>query len=145
MNPFPNLAVLGIIDGERGGIPVLPPAGVDWKGAPTTPGGQVPDPATNRGQRTIDDWLKAGGKVPPQQKPAPDCLLPTPWGCLLSRETGTLFGVNALLVIALVIGGLMLLVPVAAKGVTIVAGSSPVALGRKAIKGAMRGKEEEGG
>lgn len=139
--PYPGRVILNVVEGERGGVPVLPPAGTDWRGALPTggvigPSGEIANPATKAGRDAIDKAVRTGLKLPRQETSeplAPECLLPLPGGvCLLSRDTATLFGVNLLLVIALVIGGLMLLVPIAAKGVTVVTGSSPGTFARRA-------------
>lgn len=126
MDPYPNTTMLQIIEGERAGVPVLPPVGVDWSGAPPAkkklPGtlgaivdivGAILAPARKAAEAGTKAGVQIGGKAAEAVKEAakgddPDCFLPTPLGCLLSRDTATLVGVNILLLVALVAGVLLL-------------------------------------
>lgn len=108
IEPYPNMRMLQIIEGERGGIPTRAQSGADVRGE-LTPEGNIPDPATRAGQERVERLAKRG--LPPQLPPGGgegDCFLPTPWGCLLSRDTATLIGVNVLLLVALIAGVLLI-------------------------------------
>jgi hypothetical protein len=120
MNIYPNQTMLQIIEGERGGVPVLPPVRPGDEHGPARRENildiladavrrrRIPDPATKKGQDVVDRIARAG--VPPQLPPGGEanCLLPSPLGCLLSRDTATLIGVNVLLLVALIAGVLMI-------------------------------------
>lgn len=124
IDPYPNLNMLRIIEGERGGAPAPRPAGTD-RGGGLTPEGNIPDPATRAGQERADRLARRG--LPPQLPPggSEECFLPTPWGCLLSRDTATLIGVNLLLLVALIAGVLLLAGGSAGKVISVVAGGNP--------------------
>jgi hypothetical protein len=112
--------MLQIIEGERGGAPVLPPVRPGDEHGPARKENildilaeavrrrRIPDPATKKGQDVVDRIARAG--VPPQLSPGGEanCFLPSPLGCLLSRDTATLIGVNVLLLVALIAGVLMI-------------------------------------
>lgn len=62
--------------------------------------GQAVGGAINQAAATL-----GGGK---EGAADPDCLLPSPVGCLVSRDTATLIGVNVLLLVLLVAGVLLI-------------------------------------
>jgi hypothetical protein len=133
LNIYPNQTMLQIIEGERGGVPVLPPVRPGDEQGPARRENildiladavrrrRIPDPATKKGQDVVDRIARAG--VPPQETAGGDdaCFISLPlpaWSlsagitwhnsCLLSRDTATLIGVNVLLLVALIAGALMI-------------------------------------
>lgn len=135
MNPYPNETIRQIVAGERGGVPVLPPyTGGDMNAPPpkrkqsdlekwidrilkaipilggpavALPPGQA-DPAIEAGKKKLEEALG-----PEKSKQIGEAAREGKLGEALNigagSELGTYWLVNGLLVIALVMGGLMLL------------------------------------